>query len=270
MAIFGNFAEMPVLDVLSVAARSPGIFQARDFTGGSLFEAHFKPGLLVHAETDGQHHGSEEDAANAVGRLLRSHEGEFELRRVDPAQLCNNVVGFHFDTLLLLAAKGIDENSLLGTTEDELPSADTIFVIARGRAIEVQKHLGGWPAEVLLGLQAGASATELSKATALQVLDILRALKALRAVGAIHPRRETAPVPTAAPSEPTSVFTPVTPKWFTGGNLLQTPYDSPRTPTIIRSGSLAGVHPAVKPSGLPGILSFLRRKFETNLPTGRS
>lgn len=121
MAIFGQFSEMPVLDVLTVAARGFGIFHAREFTGGNLFEAHFKPGLLVHAETDGRPHTSEQEAAEALATLLRSKEGNFEMHRVEAAAI-RMALEFHFDALLLLAAKGLDESGASTPMEEELPT----------------------------------------------------------------------------------------------------------------------------------------------------
>jgi len=127
MALFGNFEDMPLPEILSVAGRQCGKFQIRQHPSVSAVDLHLQEGFLLAVEANGEELQDDAAVQGVVVALLKESKGEFEFTKTETSEL-KRLYQIQLDQLFLTCFSMIDE---IEAYAEHFPNRYTYFKYAQ-------------------------------------------------------------------------------------------------------------------------------------------
>lgn len=185
MAIFGNLADMPLPDVLSMVGRGTGRFTVSNTSSQHYYERHLDKGMLTVLMVDNEPVHDLFELRNRMTELLNLNMGEFEFEKLASTLLLTHY-NFSIEMLLLSALAALDE---VAAYRPHLPDCQTIFQVQPNKEAWLEGDLlEFWQCSAHL-LTNGASAEKIAETTSLFTDHVLLCLYKLRMTGIIAPVR---------------------------------------------------------------------------------
>jgi len=194
MAIFGNFSDIPLPDVLSMMGQSAGRFSIWNHPSNHFYRLYLNNSSLRKMEIDGVVITEILEVRSHMIDLMSSQEGEFEF--VKNTETVDGPLSLPLEQVLLSGLTAVDE---IAAFSEVLPSEDTFFKFSGRTDIFLDETLGIFWEQCGYYLLNGASSRVLKAQTAYGIDEIRLYLYKLRSLGLIVPSRryEVAPEPAA-------------------------------------------------------------------------
>lgn len=184
MAIFGNFEQISLGDLLPMLASQEGALEIFNVPGHPNTTLYVRQGNLCCVHVAGKPIDALQ-VRSVIGDLMRARRGGFEFLPGARPRGQSKVVGIPLQSLLVSAAAFNDE---LSEVRDLLPHPDTIFRLVRMEPVE-DRRMTEFLDRARVLLITGASAREISERIGINIDDVRFYLYKLRQLGMVVPVR---------------------------------------------------------------------------------
>jgi len=198
MAIFGNFSDMPLPEVLSVVGRGSGQFVIVNHPSGSPIELHIHNGIMMAMQVAGRMLDDVLAVRGHILTLIKVPEGEFEFRKA-PLEELQQQIQVPLDQLFLSCLSSLDE---IEAYQEHFPNAYTFFELAdRKETVWLDGELEEFVERNRKGLSIGISSHLISQQTQMNLDQVRLYFFKLRSAGVLRPVRKAASVRNQANSQ---------------------------------------------------------------------
>lgn len=188
MAVFGNLAEFPLLEVVSMLEQRCGVLRFSKIGRFESLEFHLNNSELQGLVVDGRVMRDGFAAKDIVVEIANARDGQFEFQRVpvtSPSLL--NDLSIRISEVLLRRATLDDE---WNKYKQNLPDIETRFVLSSQELIWLDGDLQNFWQQVEPLLEYGSSAKDLALRLSLDLQAVQLNLYKLRTIGIIRPARK--------------------------------------------------------------------------------
>jgi hypothetical protein len=218
MAIFGNLAEFPLLEVIGMLEHRCGVLRFNHVGRFQNLDLHINMGVLQGLVVDGNVLRDGFDAKALIVELSGQRHGNFEFQRLSAlSPEMRNDLAISVNEVLLRSATMDDE---WNRYKDQLPDPKTRFTLAGEELVWLEGSLQTFWTRAEPLLEYGISIEDLATRFEMDVRLVQLNFYKLRAVGVVRPARRMQEVadiraghfPGAAPVAPVARQAPPAPK----------------------------------------------------------
>lgn len=187
MAIFGNFSDMPLPEVLSVVGRGSGQFVIMNHPSGSPIELHIHNGIMMAMHVAGRMLDDVLAVRGHILTLIKVPEGDFEFRKA-PLEELDQQIKVPLDQLFLSCLSSLDE---IEAYQEHFPNAYTFFELAEDKeTVWLDGELEEFVERNREGLSIGISSHLISQQTRMNLDQVRLYFFKLRSAGVLKPVRK--------------------------------------------------------------------------------
>jgi len=187
MAIFGNFSDMPLPEVLSLLGRGSGQFVIVNHPSGSPIELHIHNGIMMAMHVAGRMLDDVLAVRGHILTLIKVPEGEFEFRKA-PLEELDQQIQVPLDQLFLSCLSSLDE---IEAYQEHFPNAYTFFELVENKeTVWLDGELEDFVERNREGLSIGISSHLISQQTQMNLDQVRLYFFKLRSAGVLKPVRK--------------------------------------------------------------------------------